>query len=303
MITDQKESPDPNGHNCETLFFAQVLGASAERYREEHVKILEGRIRVVEDQLASAGNMSSAYQTHSIMKAQKNAEQQKNKSGDSRKEDASAIMYEGETSFTSQSVEARELAKTIANSSGVEMGSSIGGTFDSLESLLQSSANRQTSSRSDMPLPTVAKQSPLPADVALALLRDFQGMSFWNQCARFTLNIYNTVNKPMLFWSYPINDLSLVERLCQKIYFSTHVASPGDLAAVHGLFYFALREYLAKKDPLCEKFDFERYAEACRKSFHTEMESPHVLLVPSLENIIALIMGVCLIFEVPRRCG
>lgn len=97
----------------------------------------------------------------------------------------------------------------------------------------------------------------------------------------------------MLFWSYPINDLSFVERLCQKIYFSTHGASPGDHAAVYGLFYFVMKEYLAAKDPLCDRFDFERYAEACRKRFHTEVENLQVLVVPSLENIIALIIGAC----------
>lgn len=156
----------------------------------------------MEDQLANAGSMSSAFQDHfSNENPQKIAEQQRNRIGDSRQETASATMYEGGTSFTSQSVEARELAKTIASSSGVEMGSSMGGTLDSLESLLQSSAKEQTSSRSEIPRSTVATQSPLPADLALALLRDFQGMKFSNQWAGFTLNIYSQKANALLVLS------------------------------------------------------------------------------------------------------
>ncbi|KAJ5180494.1 fungal-specific transcription factor domain-containing protein [Penicillium capsulatum] len=243
----------------------------AKREREEHVQILESRLRAVEDQLASIKGVDSTSQPHAFVgNPRKNTEPQTSNPGDGRSDVASAAMYEGDTSFTSQSVEARELAKTMASSSGVEMGSNITGTFDSLNHLLQSSS-KQNPHRPD--LPRSSTQSPLPAELVLALLQDFR------------------VRKPMLFWSYPINDLALVERLCQKVYFSTQTVFPGDLAAMHGIFHFAMKEYIAKKDPLCQKVDFEHYAEVCRKSFHTEMESSQVLVVPTLENIIALIMG------------
>ena len=89
-----------------------------------------------------------------------------------------------------------------------------------------------------------------------------------------------------------MNDLSLVERLCQQVYFSTRATTPGDLAAMHGILYYTMKEYVAMKDPLCQKYDLKAQVETCKKSFLTSLESLHVLAVPSFENIIALALGV-----------
>ena len=98
--------------------------------------------------------------------------------------------------------------------------------------------------------------------------------------------------KPLFLCSYPVNDLSLVERLCQKVYFPTRAVSAGDVAAMHGILYFLMKEYLTSKDDFCNEVDLKAHLNSCKQSFEAGIEGYDVLTVPSMENIIALTMGV-----------
>ncbi|KAJ0422367.1 fungal-specific transcription factor domain-containing protein [Aspergillus carlsbadensis] len=77
------------------------------------------------------------------------------------------------------------------------------------------------------------------------------------------------VRRPIFLSSYAVTDLSIVESLCQKVYSTSELASPGEISSMHGVLYFIIKEMIAFKDPLSEKFDLPTY----------------------FENVLALVMG------------
>lgn len=101
-----------------------------------------------------------------------------------------------------------------------------------------------------------------------------------------------TVQKPLFLTSYPINSLQLLEQLCQRVYFPTRKVSVGDVAAMHGVLYFVLKESINTKDVLSEKFDLTAHLIACKESFEAGLMTVEVLAIPSFENLLALAMGV-----------
>lgn len=85
-----------------------------------------------------------------------------------------------------------------------------------------------------------------------------------------------------------------MEKLCQRVYFQTDSASLSDIASVHGVLLFVMKELVAMKDQLCEKFDLATYLDHCEQNFITAIENYEILAVPSFESILALTMGVSL---------
>ncbi|KAJ5658308.1 uncharacterized protein N7484_001957 [Penicillium longicatenatum] len=67
--------------------------------------------------------------------------------------------------------------------------------------------------------------------------------------------------------------------------------SAGNVAAMHGIFYFLMKESITRKDTLSKELNLEAHIESCKKSFESAIESYDVLTVPTLENVIALVMG------------
>ncbi|PYI13121.1 hypothetical protein BO99DRAFT_453747 [Aspergillus violaceofuscus CBS 115571] len=98
--------------------------------------------------------------------------------------------------------------------------------------------------------------------------------------------------RPLFLYSYPINDLILFERLCQKVYFPTRAVSTGDVAAMHGILYFVMREFSSRNDDICEQFDLKNLITACKQSFEADLKRYDVHAVSSFENAIALTMGI-----------
>lgn len=89
-----------------------------------------------------------------------------------------------------------------------------------------------------------------------------------------------------------MSDTSLIDCLCQKVYSVLEVASPGSVASMHGIFFFVIKELIAMKDPLCQRFNLTDYLEPCERALINSIETYEVLAVPSFENILALAMGV-----------
>ncbi|KAJ5096908.1 hypothetical protein N7456_007629 [Penicillium angulare] len=67
--------------------------------------------------------------------------------------------------------------------------------------------------------------------------------------------------------------------------------SAGTVAAMHGMFYFLMKESVTMKDEMAEQLKFEDHIDNCKKSFEAAIEGYDVLSVPTFENIIALTMG------------
>lgn len=110
------------------------------------------------------------------------------------------------------------------------------------------------------------------------------------------------VQKPLFLTSYPINDPLLVEQLCQRVYFPTRKVSVGDIAAMHGVLYFVLKECICTKDALCDQYDLQAHLKACKASFETGLMTVEVLAMPSFENLLALAMGVSSIPKINSSC-
>ncbi|CAG8929165.1 unnamed protein product [Penicillium salamii] len=96
---------------------------------------------------------------------------------------------------------------------------------------------------------------------------------------------------PIFLSSYAVNDLKLVESLCQSIYFPIKSISIGQIASMHGIFYYLLKEYEAMKDSLCQQFDFPAQIAQCEKNFIMGLETYEIMSVPSFDNILGLTMG------------
>lgn len=107
------------------------------------------------------------------------------------------------------------------------------------------------------------------------------------------LNLTPTERRPIFLSSYAVTDLSLVESLCQNIYFPVSSTSIGQITSMHGIFFFLLKEYQALKDSLCEKFDFKVHLAQCEKNFSMGLETFDIMVIPSFDNILGLTMGVC----------
>ncbi|KAJ5341655.1 hypothetical protein N7541_010779 [Penicillium brevicompactum] len=101
--------------------------------------------------------------------------------------------------------------------------------------------------------------------------------------------------RPIFLSSYAVTDLSLVESLCQNIYFPVSSTSIGQITSMHGIFLFLLKEYQALKDSLCEKFDFKVHLAQCEKNFSMGLETFDIMIIPSFDNILGLTMGLLLI--------
>jgi hypothetical protein len=83
-----------------------------------------------------------------------------------------------------------------------------------------------------------------------------------------------------------------VESLYQKVYSTTELVSPGEIASMHGVLFFLIKEMIAFNDPLCQKVDLTTYIDHCEQIFVAAVETYEVLAVSSFENILALVMGV-----------
>ncbi|KAJ5806376.1 fungal-specific transcription factor domain-containing protein [Penicillium pulvis] len=231
--------------------------------REEHVNSLESRLRDLENQLSSRhlpAHSTGSTPTTDIP------------TNNARLVPVSNIpitLYEGDSSFISQSARARETAETIANYAAE---SNLNATFHSLKSLLQP-ASQNDRAVDHMTHNPKQIYLPLPAELVLAMLRSYQD------------------EKPLFLSSYPFSSLSLVEDICQKVYFPMRPVSAGNVAAMHGILYFLMKESTMRKDALSKELNLEGHILNCKKSFEAAIESFDVLTVPTFENVIALVMG------------
>lgn len=53
-----------------------------------------------------------------------------------------------------------------------------------------------------------------------------------------------------------------------------------------------MKELVAMKDELCDKFDLATYLDHCEQNFIAAIENYEILAVPTFESILALTMGV-----------
>lgn len=114
-----------------------------------------------------------------------------------------------------------------------------------------------------------------PADFVVQLLRVFK------------------IESSLSLLAYSFGSISILEKVCQAAYFPTEPVSLGQLATMHGLMVFLLREWTLRPDlPFPEQFDYAEIVSLCQKNFETAMKTYEVLANPTLDNIRALRIAV-----------
>ncbi|KAL2799262.1 hypothetical protein BJX66DRAFT_333165 [Aspergillus keveii] len=180
-------------------------------------------------------------------------------------------LLEGNPSFAAQSLQATESARSAfkADDTGTkQLLSQLQTTIRASDGLAKSIFFFRVS-----PSNVTSGTQPLPPTLVTSILRRM------------------SIRRPIFLSSYAVTDLSIVENLCQKVYSTSELASPGEIASMHGVLFFVLKEMIAFKDPLAKKFDLHSYLAHCEQNFVAAIETYEVLAVPSFENILALVMG------------
>lgn len=242
---------------------------------EEYIERLEERLSKVENQLAGHGIESEAPGAPSVA----HTGRRENETPVSQLlKDSPGSLYEGSSSFMNHSVEAIEVAQRTVGSNISGAASSVGASLSDLDALLQPSSalpaleNHQFSFNADSrPLPAL---EPLPVALVLSVVRRMKA------------------NPPIFFSGYTVNDTSLIENLCQAVFFPTDPVSLGQLTSMNGILYCILKEYLATQDPLGKQYDIKAFLAKCDRNFNLGIETYDVLAVPTFDNVLALTLGV-----------
>ncbi|RAH48306.1 fungal specific transcription factor domain-containing protein [Aspergillus brunneoviolaceus CBS 621.78] len=183
-------------------------------------------------------------------------------------------LFEGDSSFASQSLQMTESAQDAALSASAGDDPAIHHAFARLRKSLHDSHEvsrdkfhfRKSVSQSPPPV------KPLPAPLVNSLLRRMR------------------VRRPIFLSSYAISDLHVLEDLCYGVY-ATSAPSAGQIASTHGVLLFVLKEYVAMNDDLGQRVDLNAHLNECEHMFVAALEHYEVLVIPSFENILALTMG------------
>ena len=154
---------------CENYFNRQQRRNAHDLIRQNHLNTLESRLQILE-----ANPNTRHHTSQHLANPQHPSVPQADQSVVSISETPYSL-YEGESSFTSQSLGAREAAQSLANPNRPQTGSNLNVAFNSLNGLLQPS---QTTRQGDESRSYDPVQIPLalPAELVIALLRRFQGM-------------------------------------------------------------------------------------------------------------------------------
>ncbi|KAH7120555.1 hypothetical protein EDB81DRAFT_814401 [Dactylonectria macrodidyma] len=189
--------------------------------------------------------------------------------------DSPGSLYEGGSSFTNL---ASEVAQQTAVSNTPGAPPNIEASFSDLHDLLQAKPGLPSSE--DYRFSPVDESSclpilePLPVALVLSVLRRMKTQS------------------PIFLSGYTVNDTSLIESLCQAIYFPTEPVSLGQLTSMNGMLYCLFKEYVTMQDPLCKQYDLKTYLAKCERNFNLGVETYDVLAVPSFHNVLALTLAV-----------
>ncbi|KAE8161566.1 hypothetical protein BDV40DRAFT_313021 [Aspergillus tamarii] len=243
-----------------------------ERDLQEQIRCLEERLGSLEQQLKTQRSISEHRRNTVLDEVPAGNEEAVPQPTDT------ACVYEGISSFTGQSILARDVAQKTATSEGAGEHSNLKSSLDHLKTLLQTPTRSPFATEYRMSRVPATQSLPtmdhlLPLDLIIAILQEIK------------------VNRPIFLCSYAINDRTLVERLCQRVYFPTEPISTGHLAGMHGIILTLLKEFKIMGNPLSQKFDLKAHISTCEQNFNTLVESYDVLAIPSFESIFALIMG------------
>ncbi|KAL3429318.1 hypothetical protein BDV09DRAFT_203046 [Aspergillus tetrazonus] len=168
-----------------------------------------------------------------------------------------AHLVEGDSSFTNQSIQA---SAAVSASTAEENNPAVEHSFDRLRKCLHDSHELSESnfflSKSAPRCASTPVVEFLPDALVMSVLRNMR------------------TRHPIFLSSYAINNLQLVEN-----------------ASAHGVLLFILKELIAVKDELGQRFDLLAHLDHCEQIFVSALETFEVLAVPQFEHVLAVTMG------------
>ncbi|EHK23086.1 uncharacterized protein TRIVIDRAFT_149792, partial [Trichoderma virens Gv29-8] len=97
---------------------------------------------------------------------------------------------------------------------------------------------------------------------------------------------------PIFMRSWVLDDVSLVKKLCQDLYFPTEPLSVGHLTSAYGILHAICKEFWLTKHPLCKSFDLGVQVATCARNFDAGLQTYEIVSQPSFLTILALTLGV-----------
>ncbi|UKZ74688.1 hypothetical protein TrVFT333_002358 [Trichoderma virens FT-333] len=174
--------------------------------------------------------------------------------------------YEGESSFAEQAIQAHRVAGLIADTRGTLQ---LDHSFSTLNMLLGQSGMPAASSSGALPA-----MSSLPVELVTSIVKEIKKKA------------------PIFMRSWVLDDVSLVQKLCQDLYFPTEPLSVGHLTSAYGILHAICKEFWLTKHPLCKSFDLGVQVATCEQNFDAGLQTYEIVSQPSFLTILALTLGI-----------
>ncbi|KAJ4252800.1 hypothetical protein NW762_010706 [Fusarium torreyae] len=190
----------------------------------------------------------------------------------------SSDIYEGDTSFLSQSVIATELAGKAANIKTPEASSTISEPLSQLDALLHSSRAS-----------TLAKEQQVHHNDTSRLLPGFEALP-----DLFVIAVIRRIkaHSAVSLSGYFINDVTEVEKLCQRVHFPVEPVTLGQITSLNGIFYMLVKEFKMLQVNLGEEYDLDELLLKCQRNFNLGIETYEIMVQPTYDNVLALTLAV-----------
>ncbi|KAI4743747.1 hypothetical protein E4T50_05859 [Aureobasidium sp. EXF-12298] len=195
----------------------------------------------------------------------------------STQSDKSISIYEGESSFGSQTIQAGQLANvtatTVAGVPSSELSGALSLLKDSLKRHEALSRTHETHLSRRVKLDPVSSPELPPAALVISLINIAK--------ARPSISLV----------AFSYKGVAVLETLCQKVYFPLEPPPAGSMTFFYGFLYFVIRDYWGQQDPALREYDAQAMIDLCETRFCAGLEKFETLTVPVMPNIQALLLG------------
>jgi hypothetical protein len=108
---------------------------------------------------------------------------------------------------------------------------------------------------------------------------------------RFFNNNYK-VHSAVSLSGYFMNDITEVEKLCQRVHFPVEPVTLGQITSLNGIFYILVKEFKMLQVNLGEKYNLDELLSKCQRNFNLGIETYEILVQPTYDNVLALPLAV-----------
>ncbi|KAI4850065.1 hypothetical protein E4T44_02967 [Aureobasidium sp. EXF-8845] len=263
--------------SCQTLGIA--CQAAATRAAEHRPRIVvtsqyERQITIIQERLSGIESSLKHLTRGSVVSTPIPKPEINNPPTQSNK---SISIFEGESSFGSQTIQAGQLANvtatTVAGVPSSELSNALSLLKDSLKRHEALSRTHETHLSTRIKLNAVDQQELPPAPLVIALIKTAK--------ARPSISLV----------AFSFRGVEVLETLCQKVYFPLEPPPAGSMTFFYGFLYFVIRDYWSQQDPALREYDAQAVIDLCESRFCAGLEKFETLTVPVMPNIQALLLG------------